>query len=368
MNNQISEYPYHGVEVSYENKPAGITLSGTLTLPSTTTTESPFPVAILIAGMGPVDRDGTNYYGRKPSFVLADHLTKQGIAVLRSDKRGVGKSTGVFDQAVTCQDLADDVLAGIAYLKTRKEIDPSQIGLIGHSEGGLVATMVATDSNDIAFTVLTAGALVNDVQSVVAQTASQLKKDGASAEIIKQDSIIRSKILELIKQESDSLQAENQAQQLFAEHWLCALSENQKKETEPLLFAFSQTKFESRIKFMNSVYYRFMLKYDSLSALARIHGPLLVLYGELDFMAPEIVIPPIKMAMEKSKNRDYTILELPKINHSLQTGVTGSLAEYATIQETIAPLALQTISDWILKRVTKLIENNNSEVANSDSK
>ena len=104
---------------------------------------------------------------------------------------------------------------------------------------------------------------------------------------------------------------------------------------------------------MNTAYYRFMLTYDSLSSLARIHAPLLILYGELDFMAPKIVFPPIKKAMEQSKNKDCTILELPKINHAFQTGITGSLAEYAAIKETIAPTVLQTISRTTTSKTTK---------------
>ncbi len=345
----VTEYPYREIEVTYENKSAGITLSGTLTLPLT---DGPFPVVMLVAGMGPVDRDGTNYYGHKPFFVLADHLTRQGIAVLRIDKRGVGKSTGVLDQTVTCQDLANDVLAGIEYLKTCEKIDINRIGLIGHSEGGLVATIVAAHSNDIAFVILMAGAVANDVQSLLAQTAVQLGFDGASAEMIKQDGIIRSKILELIKGEGDIEKAENQLKQLFTEYWV-VLPEDQKRESELFLFAFSPTKIESRIKFMNSAYYRFMLTYDSFLALANINTPLLALYGGLDFMAPEIVFPYIKSAMEQAGNRHSTIIELPMLNHSFQTAISGAIEEYATIKETIAPVVLQVISDWIFARVAK---------------
>ena len=213
------------MEINYENKSAGITLSTTLTLPST---KGPFPVVVIIPGMGPVDRDGTNYYGHKPSLVLANHLASLGIAVLRADKRGVGKSTGTFDQTVTCQDLADDALAAIAYLKTRKEIDASRIGLIGHSEGGLVATIMAAHSYDISFVILMARAVVNDVPHLVAQTAVQLAADGATDQMIKQDSIMRSKMLQLIKSENNLEQAETQLKSLFEEYWN-ALPEEQKK-------------------------------------------------------------------------------------------------------------------------------------------
>ncbi len=350
MNNQTSEHPYREVEVSYKNKSSGITLSGTLTMPST---EGPFPVALLIAGMGPIDRDGTNYYGHKPSLALAHHLGCQGIATLRVDKRGVGHSTGTFDQRLTTyRDFADDVLVGIEYLKTCKEINPKSIGLIGHSEGGLVATIVAANSPDVAFVVLLAGAIVNDTQSLVEQTAIQLRADGASEEMVRQDGLLRTQMLETIKHEDSIEKAENRLQELFVQYWT-NLQEDQKQESENILFAISQAKFDSRIKFMNSIYYRFMLTYDSLSVLSQIKIPILVIYGELDFMAPHIILPLIRKAIQQAGNKSNAVLELPKLNHSLQTGKTGSMAEYATIKEAIAPMALSVISDWIVAQMGK---------------
>lgn len=335
-------------EVSYQNEGAGITISGTLTLPRT---QGPFPVVLLISGMGPTDRDGTAY-GFKPLLVLADHLTRKGIAVLRVDKRGVGKSTGKFDTTVTCRDLADDVLAGIAYLKTCKEVNPNHIGLIGHSEGGLVATLVAAQSKDVAAVILMAGAVNNSIQSTVEQAAIQLQADGASPEMIERDSAIRKQILEIIKFQTNPDEAEKQLRTVLA-HYFAALSEDQKKEVENFSFAFSQSKTDAFINFMNSAYYRFFLTYDSSVALAHIHVPLLAIYGELDFMAPHLMLPFIRASMEQAKNKDYTALELPKLNHSLQTCQTGAMAEYATIKETIAPIALNAMSDWILARTVK---------------
>jgi dipeptidyl aminopeptidase/acylaminoacyl peptidase len=133
---------YDEEEVKYSNFTAGVTLAGTLTLPRS---KKPSPAVLLIAGSGPIDRDET-VFGHKPFLILADHLTKQGFAVLRVDKRGVGQSTGNYDLA-TSVEFAADALAGVEYLKTRKEVDAKRIGLIGHSEGGLIAPMVAIKSN-----------------------------------------------------------------------------------------------------------------------------------------------------------------------------------------------------------------------------
>lgn len=145
-------HPYYSEEVTFQNEKADITLAGTLTMPEK---EGNYPAVILITGSGPQDRN-EELVGHKPFLVIADHLTKNGVAVLRHDDRGFGKSTGDFS-AATSADLATDVKSALEYLKTRKEIDSNKIGLIGHSEGGLIAPMVAVSSNDVNFIVLLAG-------------------------------------------------------------------------------------------------------------------------------------------------------------------------------------------------------------------
>ncbi len=172
-------YSYNEEAVKYSNSNAGISLAATLTLPRS---EGPHPAVILIAGSGRCDRD-EEIFGHKPFLVLADHLTKQGLAVLRFDKRGCAESTGNYDTA-TSRDFTDDVLTGVDYLKTRKEIDARRIGLIGHSEGGIIAPMVATQSEDVAFIVLMAGTGVNGEEILYAQGALVARSMGASVEVI----------------------------------------------------------------------------------------------------------------------------------------------------------------------------------------
>jgi predicted acyl esterase len=147
-----------------------------LTLPIS---KGPFPVVLLFAGSGPIDRDET-VFGHKPFLVLADYLTRQGIALLRLDKRGCGRSTGNYDKA-TSQDFADDVLAGIAYIKSRKEVNSNQIGLIGHSEGGIIAPMVAAKSKDVDFVVLMAGTGVNGEEILYEQSILIQRAVGATS-------------------------------------------------------------------------------------------------------------------------------------------------------------------------------------------
>jgi dipeptidyl aminopeptidase/acylaminoacyl peptidase len=161
----VKPYPYAEEEVTYENKEAGVKLAGTLTYPDSV---GPFPAVILITGSGPQNRD-EGILGHRPFLVISDYLTRQGIAVLRVDDRGVGGSTGNFSQATT-EDFVEDVLAGVEYLKSRKDIDSSRIGLLGHSEGGLIAPLVAVKSPDVAFIILMAGPGVTGEKIIMSQS------------------------------------------------------------------------------------------------------------------------------------------------------------------------------------------------------
>lgn len=335
----------HAEEVSFINTNARITLSGTLTIPAQPGTH---PAVILIAGMGPMDRDYT--FGNHKMFaILADHLSRNGIVVLRYDKRGVGQSTGTFDLNATSQDLADDVQAGLAYLASRPEINQHKIGLIGHSEGGLIASIVASRQPTVAFAVLLAGAVVNSTEGLVAQTAVQLTADGASSEMIAQDGSIRAQILATINEHADVGATAPILQALFDEYW-AQLPQAQQKETQRLHFAFSAASSAAVLGMMNSPWYRFLLTHDSATTLAHITAPVLALYGERDFMAPHLMIPFVRAAMEQGNNKNYTLLAMPNLNHSMQTCQTGALAEYATITETIAPIVLKTVADWIVQQ------------------
>ncbi|GAI94382.1 unnamed protein product, partial [marine sediment metagenome] len=215
-------YPYIEEELVYENKEAGITLAGTLTLPPG---KSPSPVVLLISGSGPQDRNET-IYNHRPFLVLADYLTRQGIAVLRVDDRGVGKSTGDFSQA-TSEDFASDVLAGIEYLKTRKEINLEQIGLIGHSEGGLIAPMVAVKSSDVAFIILMAGTGLTGEEILYLQGALIYRAMGISEEDIIKNRQFNEKIFSLVKEEKDKKTIEEKLRQMFMDDW-AELNEEEK--------------------------------------------------------------------------------------------------------------------------------------------
>ena len=192
-------FPYQEVEVTYKNPAEHSTLAGTLTLPKA---GGPFPAVLLITGSGQQDRDET-VFGHKPFLVLSDYLTRRGIAVLRVDDRGVGGSKGDLESA-TSENFASDVLAGVNFLKTRKEIDPHKIGLIGHSEGGIIAPLVAVQSPDVAFIVLLAGTGIPGEQISMLQIVGLMKQSGASDADIEKTRTFQQKLYAIIEHETDA--------------------------------------------------------------------------------------------------------------------------------------------------------------------
>lgn len=339
-------FPYEVHEVTFTNESANAILSGTLTNPSA---QTPIATVILIAGMGAVDRDG-NMFGHKLYFVLADYLTRQGIAVLRFDKRGVGKSTGSFGPQVTTRDLTDDVLAGLSYLKTCDDIDHNRIGLVGVSEGGLIASMLARESDDVAFAVCMAPAVANSLEVLAQQIAIQLRMDGASDELITVMRTLTADMLTIVRDEQDPLKAEQLLHEK-ATQVLHALPESLQQEAEKYPFATSLNNMTIKIQVFNSLWYRWILKQDMHAILSAIKVPLLVLYGERDFMAPHLMVPLITQAMKAASSNQYTIMTLPFLNHAFQTCTTGALSEYATLEETIAPSVLDLIGNWVNKQI-----------------
>lgn len=337
-------FSYKEEEVFYENATAAVQLAGTLTLPPSGV---PCPAVVLIAGYGRNDRDMTGM-GHKYFLVLADHLTRQGIAVLRFDKRGVGKSSGSYENA-TSQDFASDVQAGVEYLKTRKEINPDKIGLMGLSEGGLIASMVAAELKDIAFILLMAPAILTKIDDLVEMAGRQLRADGASEEFIAGDREVRSAIMSLVKQESVHV-AHKKAKEIIATY-LAELPEAQKSEADKLPFAFTAAKADMLISTFNSCWYRFFLAYDPAIAFRRIKIPVLAITGDKDWIvSPDKLFPLLSQWLQQANNKDVTLLKLPNLNHVFQTCQTGAIMEYGLIEETMSPLALKIIAEWICAR------------------
>ncbi|MEN6576206.1 MAG: alpha/beta fold hydrolase [Phycisphaerales bacterium] len=329
-------YPYRDEEVTYQNARDGVTLAGTLTMPNT---GGPFPAVLLITGSGPEDRDET-VFGHRPFLVLADYLTRRGIAVLRVDDRGVGGSKGDTTQA-TSEDFARDVLAGVEYLKSRSEIDRKRIGLIGHSEGGTIAPMVAVQSRDVAFIVLMAGTGVTGERVLEGQIAAPLRIAGADQAQI--DAAIQNHRcgIEIIKQESDPELRKQKIRKLIEDE-LAKLDETQKKAIDYPAFV------EGQVARNTSPWLRFFVLHDPATVLRKVKCPVLAINGELDtqVLAKEN-LSAIEQALRKAGNTRFTVKELPGLNHLFQTAKTGAGDEYAQIEETMSPLASETIASWI---------------------
>lgn len=333
-------YPYIERQVEYTNLKAGVKLVGTLTLPSD---KGVFPAVLLINGSGPQDRDET-IYSHRPFLVIADYLTRRGIAVLRVDDRGVGESTGDFSQA-TSEDFASDVLAGVEYLKTCKEIDPKKIGLIGHSEGGIIAPMVAVQSPDVAFIVMMAGTGLTGEEILYLQGALISRAMGISEEDITKNRQFNEKIFSVIKEEKDKKNAEERLRQMFMEDWEKVSDEEKEKIGDPEVYLNAQ--FQSLL----SPWLKFFLTYDPKPTLSKVKCPVLAINGEKDLQVPpKENLSAIEEALVAGGNKNFTVKELPGLNHLFQTAQTGVPSEYAKIEETISPVAFKIVGDWILEQ------------------
>ncbi len=337
-------YPYDEVEVSFTNPQDGVTLAGTLTLPRS---KGPFPVVILLHGSAPFDRN-CMAFGHKLFLVWADHLTKQGIAVLRYDKRSSGKSTGDYETA-TLEEFAQDALAGVVYLKSRPEVNLQQIGLIGHSEGGMTATLAASKSQDVAFILLMAAPAVNWEDLMILQQESLQRIDGVPEETIAKNSAFRKQVFEIVKKEKNRGIAEKKIRDCFAKY-LTTLT-----RVEHQIAAVCFGPIDAQIQMVNSAWFRYGISDDPSDVLKKVLVPILALNGDRDFVVlAEQNLTKIEGILKEAHHRDYTTVVLPNINHGFQTCLTGSIKEYAQLEETTSPLVLKTMSDWILKKTSSL--------------
>jgi hypothetical protein len=332
-------YPYRSIDVLIENKADQVTLAGTLTLPQA---EGTYAAAILISGSGGQDRD-ESLLGHKPFLVLSDHLTRAGFAVLRFDDRGVGKSTG-DPLAADSRYFARDVSAAMDFLSRHAEIDPKKIGLIGHSEGGLIAPLVATSRRDVAFIVTLAGPGVTGREIVLNQSAAIEKADGVPEAV---SAVNRELLLEALSALDQKLGEAEIRVKLAArfEEIRARLPEADRGEL-------TTTTLERGIAPLLTPWFRFFLDYDPRPTLATVRCPVLVLNGELDLQVdPKLNVPEIERALRQGGNSDVETMVLAGLNHLFQTAKTGSPTEYRTIEETFAPVALEAISQWLARRL-----------------
>jgi len=321
----LKPYPYEEQDVEFENPAAsGVRIACTLTSPRG---DGSFPAVSLLSGSGPHKRDQENF-GHPLGLVLADFLTRKGIAVLRCDDRGVGKSAAPREtlSSITYQDMASDASAMVNYLKENKKVNARKIGLIGHSEGGVVAPLAATSNADVSFLILLAGLGVTGETSILAQKQAVLRANGVASPDISVDRAVYQAILS------------------------GADEQTVRKTASPMVASMPSTAQENYFRTILSPYWKFMLAYDPIPTLERLEVPVLALFGEKDIQVlPELNAQPMREVAEKAQDQRITVKILPGLNHLFQPSSTGSLAEYGQIEETISPVVLDYMNEWLMR-------------------
>ncbi len=340
--NPVAPYPYRVEEVRYRNARDGTELAATLTVPEG---QGPHPAVLLITGSGAQDRDET-IAGHRPFLVLADYLTRQGIAVLRADDRGVGGSSPGSARDTTAT-YADDVLAGVAWLAARADIDGRRIGVVGHSEGANVGAIAAARSRAIAFVVMLAGIGQSGEQVILSQTALMQRTYGLPQDTVARTTATLRKLFTVLRAEREPAGAVAAMRRVLDSEGE-ALSNAQR----PAFEQFRQTVLP-QLRVWTTDWFRDFLDYDPAADLRRVRVPVLAVTGALDLQAPaKDNLPRIEASIRAGGNRQVLTRELPRLNHLLQTATTGLPNEYASIEETISPVALETIAAWVRQQAT----------------
>ncbi|HYG49890.1 MAG TPA: alpha/beta fold hydrolase [Flavobacteriales bacterium] len=331
-------FAYYTEEVMFKNRKAQVDLYGTLTLPKK---DGKFPVVIMITGSGPQNRN-EEILGHKPFLVIADHLAKNGIGSLRFDDRGTGKSTGDHSKA-TSADFANDVKEAVDYLMTRLEVDKKKIGLMGHSEGGLIAPLVAAGSENIRFIVLLAGPGVRGGEILLAQQELIGRVSGASEEELAEQKKLNAGIYEIIYKTGNA----EEAKKKLKTHLPNAYKKIQKTDMPEGMTEEAFT--EQIISTYTTPWMYYFIKYDPAPTLQKLKCAVLAVNGSKDLQVPSKQnLDAIKINLSKGRNNKSETIEFPGLNHLFQECKTGSPDEYGEIEQTFSPAALEEITKWIV--------------------
>ncbi len=340
-----SDASFKEEEVKFSN--GDITFAGTLTLPLK---EGKHPAAILITGSGPQNRD-ENILGFKIFKIIAEHLSANGIAVLRYDDRGVAESTGKSVDESTSEEFAEDVSAAMEFLKRRSDINAEQIGLIGHSEGGIVAPLTASKRTDVAYIVSIAGTGVNGAEIILEQTKLISLANGEDSARVNKDYDETKVALYMIVNGASGEELKSLIKK-SAEEQFDNLSETEKsKITDKSEWAKEKT--DNAYKTLTSTWMKYFLKHDPAETWKKITCPVLALFGGLDLQVSVLQNEePVRLALTEAGNKDFEIKVFPKANHLFQEAKTGSTSEYSVLKKEFIDGFLDYILDWISKRVT----------------
>jgi dienelactone hydrolase len=336
--------PYKKEEVAFYDD--SIKLAGTLTLPETA---GPHPAVVMITGSGPQNRD-EELFGMKPFKIIADYFTRNGIAVLRCDDRGVGGSTGKNDQSTTA-DFAKDALAAVHFLQSRNDINPKQIGLCGHSEGGIVAPLAASQSSDVAFIICIAGTGVTGEEIILAQTELIMRANGATDEGIRNALSLTRRTLDTVRAGGNPEGLRKEIREAADQEYHMLPEEQRKVITNK--DEYLDNAVAAQLKAIQTPWFKYFISYDPLPALQKVKCPVLALFGGLDLQVPaELNKNKMEAALKKGGNTDYIFKVFAKANHLFLTAETGNPKEYGTLKKEFAPGFLETMTEWVGKHVT----------------
>ncbi|ODM55000.1 alpha/beta hydrolase [Elizabethkingia meningoseptica] len=327
-------FSYKTEDVKFKNETEGNLLAGTISIPSD---KKDFPIAVMITGSGAQDRD-EEIMGHKPFAVIANYLAKNGIGTLRLDDRGVGESEKGKDGA-TSADFATDINSAVNFLAKRGY---TNIGLIGHSEGGMIAPMVANMNKNVKFQVLLAGPGVTGEQILLQQTYDISKAAGSDEATLKANRGISEKIFNYANQyKGNDLYAD------LKNYIITTLASEPSFKDDPKKL---EALAESNAKSFTNPWLAYFIKHDPAKVLEKTKTPILALNGSLDLQVnPQQNLSAIKNALKKAGNKDFEVAEVPMLNHLFQTAQTGSPKEYGEIEETFAPKVMEMMKNWILK-------------------
>jgi len=334
-------YPYKEEEVSFKNVSQGFSLSGTLTLPKG---QGPFPGIVMVTGSGAQNRD-EEIFGHKPFWVIADHLTRNGIAVLRYDDRGVAASGGMASGSTTA-DLATDARSAFEYLGSRSDMDQSRIGIIGHSEGGMIAFMLASEYDDISFIISLAGPGVDGKTILLEQSEYISRLSGVNESIVEDNRIVMAKVYDMmLSNETHNTWGEEVIEFTSSYYLKRSKGQNSEEDIEQI-----QRNILGSIPESSYAWMRYFVLSDPSSDFASIECPVLALNGGKDCQVlAEKNINAIKKGFQASGSSQLTAMILPGLNHLFQNCKTGLPTEYNLIEETFDPKALELMTAWILQ-------------------
>ena len=335
------DLPYTTRGLTIQIDDAGVALGGTLTIPEG---DGPFPCAVLLTGSGPQDRD-ESMFGHKPFAVIADALARAGVATLRCDDRGVGSSTGDLIQT-TDSELARDAKAMVAYLQGQAEIDSGNIGIIGHSEGGVVGAIAASNNSDVSFLALLASAGMPGHELVTEQSQRILGAIGMPASQIQEAVIATQAAHRIVMGRADETDVQWELRARIAEAYLAMYPPEQRSQVPDV-----GEQVAAQVQQLLTPWFRHYLAYNPATAYQQVQCPTLAIGGTLDLQIDaEVNMAMIEQALKSGGNEDVTIVVLERLNHMLQPANTGLPAEYGVIETTIDPKALETLTAWVVEQ------------------